>query len=77
MALTLAHFYILLQNCKQTKHRRAKTTQQCLYLPTESLHLFAKRLFGGQTLDLFRLHKSKFFKFSTPNKDVIYWVTVT
>jgi hypothetical protein len=66
MAMTLANFCnILLQNCKQTnKHRRAKTTQQCLYLPTESSHLFAKRLFGGQTLNLFRLHTNQKFSSS-------------
>jgi len=69
MALTLVNFCnILLQNCKQTnkqtKHRRAKTTQQCLYLPAESLHLFAKCLFGGQTLNLFRLHTNQKFSSS-------------
>ena len=57
-----------LQNCKQTKHRRAKTTQQCLYLPIESLHLFAKQLFG-QTLNLFWLQTNRKFSSSLhPNK---------
>jgi hypothetical protein len=60
MALTLAHLCnILLQNWKQTnKTQKGKNHT----IPTESLHLFAKCLFGGQTLNLFRLHTNQIFQ---------------
>jgi hypothetical protein len=54
MALKIAQFCnILLQ--KTNKKTQKGTNHTTVFIPTESLHLFAKCLFGGQTLNLFWL----------------------
>jgi hypothetical protein len=68
-ALTTAHLVTFC--CRHTNRETNKTqkgtkltTQQCLHLPTENLHLFAKRFFGWQILNLFKAQISPQFSSS-------------
>jgi hypothetical protein len=66
------HFVAKLQTNKQNTEGQKAHNTCCKFTPVCKMFIWWTDLEFIQAT-----HKSNFSKFSTPNKDVIYWVTVT